>query len=136
MLNFVNQGKCQKILLIRLVQQGMCVSSLLTLFCDFKYVGWSLLPDGGQHVHVFIMVAPGQTRLIGTYLIFELLALILVVAGRDHLSQRIDSVPCCGLHLLNIVLLPASLVFYPWHDIRLTGGLGWRKCFWFSVRMR
>lgn len=114
----------------------MCVCSLLTLFCDFEYVGWSLLSDRGQNLHVFIKVAPSQTRLIGTDLIFELLCLTLVVACPDHLSQSIDSIPCCGLHLLNIVLLPASLVFHPWRDIRLTGGLGQWKCLWYRFRMR
>ena len=86
--------------------------SLLTLFCDFKYFGWSFLYDCGLHLHVFFFFALGQTRFIGTYLIFELLAFNLVIAGHDLLSQCIDSVPCCDFHPFDLILLPAPLVLF------------------------
>ena len=70
---------------MRNVQLEMCVGSLLTLFCDFKYVGRSWPFDRGLQLLVFILFALGQTRLIGTYLVFELLALILVITDCDHL---------------------------------------------------
>ena len=64
----------------------MCVGSLLTLFRDsenlFRLLAFLLKL---LSLEVFILFAFSQARLIGTDLVFELLALIPVSSGHDPL---------------------------------------------------